>query len=90
MWAHKEIIVMRLLGFFLITTALIFTLSLLLPDAYGRGRNNLGRAKEQTMRNGQEGQRRSQSNQKSRRGNGNSDRKRLRDGSCVNPSLYGK
>jgi|GEM_PF-1691328 len=78
---------MRLPGWIL-TAVIVIALNFSIETVYARTGNRQCLQKKQSLL--QAGRATRQNQKGSRICNNSNDRKRLRDGSCVNPSLYGK
>lgn len=72
---------MRLPGCIIMTDVMVIALNFSTAAVCARGGNSAGPGNGQQNRKNQKG---------SRSGNSTGERSRLRDGSCVKPSLYGK
>jgi hypothetical protein len=82
---------MRLLVTLLLTAALLLPLNFSTEAFCAQGRNSSARGSGQCLQKNQSSNQAVRQNQKGAgNGSGSADRKRLRDGSCVNPVSSGK
>jgi hypothetical protein len=81
---------MRLLGWLILTAVMVIALNFSMVAVYARGGNSAGPGSGQCLLKNQSLHQTGRLNLKNksvqRTGSGSADRKRLRDGSCVNPS----
>ena len=85
---------MRLPGCIIMTAVMVIALNFSTAAVCARGGNSAGPGNGQHLLKNQSSHQTGQQNRKnqngSRSGNSTDERSRLRDGSCVKPSLYGK